>query len=383
MGCICQQESTITSNEKKDRNKKKKIKKKRTKKKDKKSDIEKSEEESNETSEEVINSKTKDKILILLQSLFKSYYSAKTYFNENELKEKEVDAINCCRKINSAIELLKEGQYKKIKMSEMPQKIDSKYITDYTPEDRKKKINELISLLTKEKEEKRVLMNIRIEQMKKKLKASKNLENDKLIVKKILDADKATIDKINKDIEKIRLTLADDYIPVPLYRMISQPSKKEKLNLDIKENTMLIKVKNLTYTKSNPLIMLAIRGDDININKEIKGKNPEDINEEFTWVFNEKDFKNLVKYSIEIALGRTYSIKSTKVKGRGELPLRKLKSLSSLDEAVKLKMESGKPDKSIDIEIILRTPFIDKEYEDDFKEVVNIIKIYPKFVFSE
>ena len=383
MGCICQQESTITSNEKKDRNKKKKIKKKGTKKKDKKSDIEKSEEESNETSEEVINSKTKDKILILLQSLFKSYYSAKTYFNENELKEKEVDAINCCRKINSAIELLKEGQYKKIKMSKMPQKIDSKYITDYTPEDRKKKINELISLLTKEKEEKRVLMNIRIEQMKKKLKASKNLENDKLIVKKILDADKAAIDKINKDIEKIRLTLADDYIPVPLYRMISQPSKKEKLNLDIKENTMLIKVKNLTYTKSNPLIMLAIRGDDININKEIKGKNPEDINEEFTWVFNEKDFKNLVKYSIEIALGRTYSIKSTKVKGRGELPLRKLKSLSSLDEAVKLKMESGKPDKSIDIEIILRTPFIDKEYEDDFKEVVNIIKIYPKFVFSE
>ena len=383
MGCICQQENTITSNEKKDRNKKKKIKKKRTKKKDKKSDIEKSEEESNETSEEVINSKTKDKILILLQSLFKSYYSAKTYFNENELKEKEVDAINCCRKINSAIELLKEGQYKKIKMSEMPKKIDSKYITDYTPEDRKKKINELISLLTKEKEEKRVLMNIRIEQMKKKLKASKNLENDKLIVKKILDADKAAIDKINKDIEKIRLTLADDYIPVPLYRMISQPSKKEKLNLDIKENTMLIKVKNLTYTKSNPLIMLAIRGDDININKEIKGKNPEDINEEFTWVFNEKDFKNLVKYSIEIALGRTYSIKSTKVKGRGELPLRKLKSLSSLDEAVKLKMESGKPDKSIDIEIILRTPFIDKEYEDDFKEVVNIIKIYPKFVFSE
>ena len=383
MGCICQQENTITSNEKKDRNKKKKIKKKRTKKKDKKSDLEKSEEESNETSEEVINSKTKDKILILLQSLFKSYYSAKTYFNENELKEKEVDAINCCRKINSAIELLKEGQYKKIKMSEMPQKIDSKYITNYTPEDRKKKINELISLLTKEKEEKRVLMNIRIEQMKKKLKASKNLENDKLIVKKILDADKAAIDKINKDIEKIRLTLADDYIPVPLYRMISQPSKKEKLNLDIKENTMLIKVKNLTYTKSNPLIMLAIRGDDININKEIKGKNPEDINEEFTWVFNEKDFKNLVKYSIEIALGRTYSIKSTKVKGRGELPLRKLKSLSSLDEAVKLKMESGKPDKSIDIEIILRTPFIDKEYEDDFKEVVNIIKIYPKFVFSE
>ena len=95
-----------------------------------------------------------------------------------------------------------------------------------------------------------------------------------------------------------------------------------------------------------------------------------------------KEFKSLVKYNIEIVLGRTYTIKSTKVKGKGELSLKKLKSISSLDESVKLKMESGKSDTNIDIQINLRSPLIEKEYEDDFKEVVSIIKIYPKFVFN-
>jgi hypothetical protein len=44
---------------------------------------------------------------------------------------------------------------------------------------------------------------------------------------------------------------------------------------------------------------------------------------------------------------------------------------------------SGKEDKSIDIEIKLRTPIIDKEYEDDFRDSIRLVKIYPKFKFEE
>jgi len=122
--------------------------------------------------------------------------------------------------------------------------------------------------------------------------------------------------------------------------------------------------------------------NDININKEIKGKNKDEINAEFTWEFNETQYKNLIKYKIEIALGRTYAIKSMKVKGKGELPLRNLRSSSSMYESVKLKMESGKEDTSIDIEIKLRSPIIDKEYEDDFRDIIKIEKIYPEFKFN-
>jgi hypothetical protein len=41
------------------------------------------------------NKMSEEETKVYLESLFKSYYSAKSYFNNNELKEKELDAINC------------------------------------------------------------------------------------------------------------------------------------------------------------------------------------------------------------------------------------------------------------------------------------------------
>ena len=129
--------------------------------------------------------------------------------------------------------------------------------------------------------------------------------------------------------------------------------------------------------------MLGIHGDKINVEKQIKGSSQNDINGEFIWNFNEEQFKNLVKYNLQIILGRTYTLKPNKVKGLGELPLRKLKDTSSVYESVSLKMKSGKSDTFIEIEIFLRRQLIDKEYEDDFREIIKIEKIYPEFVFKE
>ena len=54
-----------------------------------------------------------------------------------------------------------------------------------------------------------------------------------------------------------------------------------------------------------------------------------------------------------------------------------------IDENVKIQMQSGKSDTNMDVEIKLRSPIIDKEYEDDFREIIQIVKIYPKFEFRE
>jgi hypothetical protein len=328
----------------------------------------------------VLNKKSKEETQIILESLFNSYYSAKTYFNKNELKEKEVDAIHCLKKINEAKEMLEEGKHHKINLSELPKKINSEYITGYTPEERKKKINEIITKLKEDEKETRKILNKKMEEVKKILIKTKNKDMDKY--RPYLDVEKNQITAISKDIKAIEKTLLDDYIPVPSFIYEQKPYKKEKVNKDIEENTLEIRVSGLTYTKSNPIVYLVIRGDNFNVTKEIKGKNQDDIYSAFTWNFSNEQFKNLIKYKIEIALGRTYSIKSTKIKGRGELVLRKLKSSSSMEELVKLKMESGKEDTSIDIEIKLRSPIIDKEYEEDFRDVIKLIKIYPKFKFD-
>ena len=328
----------------------------------------------------VLNKKSKEETKIILESLFNSYYSAKTYFNKNELKEKEVDAIHCLKKINEAKEMLEEGKHHKINLAELPKKINSEYITGYTPEERKKKINEIITKLKEDEKETRKILNKKMEEVKKILIKTKNKDMDKY--RPYLDVEKNHLTAISKDIKAIEKTLLDDYIPVPSFIYEQKPCKKEKVNKDIEENTMEIKVSGLTYTKSNSIVYLVIRGDNFNVTKEIKGKNQDDIYSAFTWNFSNEQFKNLIKYKIEIALGRTYAIKSTKIKGRGELVLRKLKSSSSMEELVKLKMESGKEDTSIDIEIKLRSPIIDKEYEDDFRDVIKLIKIYPKFKFD-
>ena len=328
----------------------------------------------------VLNKKSKEETKIILESLFNSYYSAKTYFNKNEFKEKEVDAIHCLKKINEAKEMLEEGKHHKINLAELPKKINSEYITGYTPEERKKKINEIITKLKEDEKETRKILNQKMEEVKKILIKTKNKDMDKY--RPYLDVEKNHLTAISKDIKAIEKTLIDDYIPVPSFIYEQKPCKKEKVNKDIEENTMEIKVSGLTYTKSNPIVYLVIRGDNFNVTKEIKGKNQDDIYSAFTWNFSNEQFKNLIKYKIEIALGRTYSIKSTKIKGRGELVLRKLKSSSSMEELVKLKMESGKEDTSIDIEIKLRSPIIDKEYEEDFRDVIKLIKIYPKFKFD-
>ena len=76
-----------------------------------------------------LNQMSKEQTKIYLEGLFKSYYAAKTYFNENELKEKELEAINACKKIISAQEKLKEGKYKEINIAELPSKVTSEFIT--------------------------------------------------------------------------------------------------------------------------------------------------------------------------------------------------------------------------------------------------------------
>ena len=233
----------------------------------------------------------------------------------------------------------------------------------------------------KEREDTRNILNKKVEDMKKALKKQKNPNMEQ--AKKILDEDKNHIDEIKKEIDIIKKTLLDDYIPVPLYMTVNKSYKKEKINEEIDKNKMVIKLNGISYTKSNPIVIFAIRGENINIHQEIKGKNQEEMYKEFIWEFTEEQFKNLIKYKIEIILARSYTFKSTKAKGKGEIQLRKLKDRSNIDENVKIQMQSGKSDTNMDVEIKLRSPIIDKEYEDDFREIIQIVKIYPKFEFRE
>ena len=329
-----------------------------------------------------IKSMNEEELKKYLEKLYKSYYAAKTYFCSNDIKEKEVDAIKQCKIIISAQELLNQGKYKEIEIDELPEEVTPEYITGYSEKEKIEKIEYIINRLKKEKDE----ANQRQEKILKKLKQQtknvkkEDIEKFKEESKKILDVEKNKIDLLSKDIDAINKISKYKYMPVPDYILYNEEYKKEKINEDIPEYTMRISVNDLSYTKSNPLIILnLIVKDNPMKSKEIKGKTNTDINNTFDWLFTENDYNLLFRYKIEIILKRTYMIKDDKIKGKSDISLRDLKNKNRVGGTIKLKMESGKNDENLDVTINIRTPIIEKEYETDYREVLKIKKLYPEF----
>ena len=262
----------------------------------------------------------------------------------------------------------------------------SEYITDKKEEERQKEIKKIIKCLEKEKEIAQKEMDEKLNELKLNIKNIKkeDVNNFKKESKIILDKQKIKIENISKDIARVKETLKSEYIPVPYYIMGFEEYQMQKINNDIPENIIRINISNLTYSKSNPLIILNLKiNDDINMMKEIKGKNNNDINATFDWKINESNYKSIIKSRIDIILERTYTIKSNKKKGSSNISLRQLSSRSLIEESCKIEMDSGKSNEYIDISIKIRTPFFEKEYESSYREVLKIQKIYPQFSINE
>ena len=383
MGCTCFTEDQTGKKENSfNENKKKKRKIKKDLEEEIDDDIEEVMDEDIEKEiEQMNNMNNKEKIKEKLKSLYESYYAAKTYFCSNDFKEKELDAITKLKKIIEFQNFLKEGKYKKINMKEFPDEITPQYITDYSDKERKKKIEEILNRLNLELDDAKNSLNKKLEEIKGRTKFIKkeNIENFKQESKKILDIEKNRVEKIKKEIAIINEISKDEYIPIPECIIENEEYQIEKINDDIPKNVMRININNLTYSKSNPLIIINLKFDNIDMKKEIKAKNRNDINDTFDWEINEKDYKNIIRNRITILLERTYLIKKNKIKGSCEISLRNFRDRDLIEGSHRIKMISGKDDNYIDVSIKIREPIYEKQYEISFREVLKIKRVYPKF----
>lgn len=308
-----------------------------------------------------------------LESLYKSYYAAKEYFRFNDLREQEVDAINKCRNIKKCLE---NDQLINI---EIPNKITPDYICGYSPAEKRNKCQTLELLLLNQKE---IIKNDMNEYMNNLRKLSNaNFLNLKEKAKIKLDNDKKELQKLEKYIKIFKDISQNEWTPIPEYIKTNKEKKTEILNDKIPENTMKIFVGKITYTKSNPVLKLGIEFSKENQKyKELKPKNEtNEFNETFEWQFNENEWKNIFKYKLFVVLERSYWVKKNKLKGLCQIDLRNLKNDFCIKGNFKIKMESQKEDKDIEISINVRSPIIDKKYELEPYEVVQITKIFPAF----
>ena len=152
----------------------------------------------------VRNNLNKDNIKEYLEYLFQSYYFAMNYFKSNDFKDKELDSIRKCSKIKLALDLLKNGEYQKIKIDELPEEISSKYITGYSKEERKEEIEKIINYLKKEKEYAIKNRNRKMNQLQLESKKYKkeNIQQFKEKIGNILNKENEKINLLTKHIKK-------------------------------------------------------------------------------------------------------------------------------------------------------------------------------------
>ena len=322
------------------------------------------------------NNLNKDNIKEYLEHLFQSYYFAMNYFKSNDFKDKELDSIRKCSKIKLALDLLKNGEYQKIKINELPEEISSKYITGYSKEERKEEIEKIINYLKKEKEYAIKNRNRKMNQLQLESKKCKkeNIQQFKEKIGNILNKENEKINLLTKHIEKMNEILKNEYIPIPDYIIVNQECSIEKVNEEIQQNQLCLTIKNLTYKESNPKIKLDI----INKEKEIQCKKGYELNETFKWEFYEENFINLFKEKINLKL-----YKDNYLKGSAEIPLNKLKDNNQIEKTIEIQMENEENITYIDLIIKIREALIETQYEKKEEEFVRIKKYYPKFEKSE
>jgi hypothetical protein len=85
---------------------------------------------------------SKEKYLNYIGSLYDDYKKVRQYFKENELFEKEKDAIQKCLQVEKIKRQLNSGI--KIYLIDLPKKINPEYIYGCSIEERNKKFKEII-----------------------------------------------------------------------------------------------------------------------------------------------------------------------------------------------------------------------------------------------
>ena len=311
--------------------------------------------------------------------LFQQYLSARNYFKDNELKDQEKDCIDKCKSIIMAKKEIQLGNIASLDLNTLPSPIKPEYIFGYSLEERTDKFKEIIAELVKQKEEiveKKKDYNDKLSKLKKR-----DLEKLKDQAKQVLDSYQSKIDKFDEEIEKLKEKLKDKWTPAPLYCLMPEEEKVEKINKDIPEYTMRVHIGKTDYDKDNVVLKVTLNLGEKELNKEVKLKNEKNFDETWDWTFDKREYKSLHRKHIDVQMERSYWYKlgGTDVKGNIKVDLKNLKDSIHLQGNYKMELQSKRATPSIEISVDLRTPFVDKQYETITKDVFTIKKIYPPF----
>ena len=316
----------------------------------------------------------KNLILNLIDKRLDEYKQALIYFNKNNLIERQKLCYKDALKISEIKKNIENNNFSNV--NEIPKQINPEYIYGYSNKEREEKFKEIFKyLIIKKNDEHKKLINFT--NSIKKIDKEKLKKIESQIIKDI-DSLKKKIKTYDELIQKMQIICKDEWIPAPLFEI--KEEKTIKINKQIEENNIVIHLGKTNFNDNKIIIECAAKFSEncqkIEKNIIIKDKKTNNFDHTIKWNLNYNDWKNAVNKKVFFIL-----LNNNKKKiGNFIIDLCELKSKSIYKNNVKINLDNKSNENYlIEIIILLREPFVDKEYEKDVNYNFQITKIFPSF----
>ena len=316
----------------------------------------------------------KNLLLNLIDKRLDEYKQALIYFNKNNLIERQKLCYKDALKISEIKKNIENNNFSNI--NEIPKQINPEYIYGYSNKERDEKFKEIFKyLIIKKNDEHKKLINFT--NSIKKIDKEKLKKIESQIIKDI-DSLKKKIKTYDELIQKMQIICKDEWIPAPLFEI--KEEKTIKINKQIEENNIVIHLGKTNFNDNKIIIECAAKFSEncqkIEKNIIIKDKKTNNFDHTIKWNLNYNDWKNAGNKKVFFIL-----LNNNKKKiGNFIIDLCELKSKSIYKNNVKINLDNKSNENYlIEIIILLREPFVDKEYEKDVNYNFQITKIFSSF----
>ena len=311
------------------------------------------------------------KLIVDLETLFDEYKSAFIYFKSHNLPELKHDANSKAKIIHKGITAIKTGQGKTFSLKDFPPRITPSYICGCSPQEKQSQFTKLLNLIASELRKYESSNTINSEQLYPKLKKQINPKHQQT------QTEYTKLKQLQSLITKAK---DDEWIRCPEYDYIEYKEMIEKVNENIAENCVVIRLSNLTYEYENLFIEVSCNEFE-NVKKcridPVDDKN-KTYNMDVVWFMSSREFKNLFRKKIEVKLYSSgYFFNS--LRGEFQYKLHSLKSITSIRERIPIEIKNEMF--YINIQIDIRRSCIEPEMVERTYNKFAVTKVYPKFEF--
>ena len=312
--------------------------------------------------------KGRNEVKKYINGLLSEYKAAADYFNKNNLKQQEEDAIQKLIQTQKILNHFDQGY--SVYYDSLPKPITPEYIYNCSTEKRNSLFQIILSKYINDKKD--LEDNIKQEILNYKKLDTITFSKIKDSVMKKLKSEKEKVDKLKKVIKILEDRFNNIWTPPPDFSEDLENDSVRKISFDGFVYKIVIQTTKVNYNGSNLVFNLSMHiNANKNFNGEVKISSQGDTEEDIVWNLTQNEYNNLSNY---IILVKAFSNKL--YHSSQKINISKLKNDKEMNISYPIFSQRQSSETIINFNIKLLN------YESNnqtSKKIINIKKTYPPF----